>query len=175
MTFPKTIVDAYNNTSEFYQGFRHPSFFTALAAGAYPYTPDKGDVWISAFAKPGDCDSISIAAVQACKSLCKTWVAGICLGEAYLEGEGGRKLTPHAYPIYITEASGNINPEQNKLANDSQRLTVFIDEPTYSKSLTDHSPGTGHIKSVRFTCSTRGLIIAKLNCSVNGFYSQGAL
>ena len=168
-------MDAYNSTTEYYQGFRHPSFFTALAAGAYPYTPDKGDVWISAFARPGDCDSISIAAVQACKSLCKTWVAGICLGKAYLEGKNGRTITPHAYPIYIREKeSTGYQKPQNYSDVPTGKLSVFIDEPTYSKALSDHGPGTGHIKSVSINTTIDVLIIAKLNCSVNGFYFQAA-
>lgn len=147
LTFPQSIVDAYktlpkevfplkcsNGSGKRGCGLRHPSFFTALAAAAYPYTPEKGDVWISAYKRPGDCDSITIAAIQTCKSLCRDWIGGLCQGHAYLEGKHGRKLTAHAYPIYISKKDNE--------------LVIFIDEPTYPKAFDDHGPGTGHIKSV---------------------------
>ena len=97
LEFPEEIKDLYLSLPNSFQcqhssdpPMKHPAFFTALAAFSAKYTPDEGDVWISNYKKAGDCDSISIAAVQTCYSLCKNWMVGIALGYGYLHGEKER-------------------------------------------------------------------------------------
>lgn len=139
----------------------HPGFFRNLATAAGPYTSDGNkDIWKSHFLQLGDCDSMSIAAVQACYILSDDWIPCIAMGKAWLasgkhtESGSNRKITQHAYPVFINVHTGE----------------VCMLESTYPGEMNDFGPGTGHLVSCEWLILPGGCLY--INKSHDGWQNS---